>query len=301
MLTPWGDFPLADAHVHFFSRKFYDELGAMAGMSAGRVAGEAGWDLAPEDPVELARTWAAELEGQGVAKAALLSSVPGDESSIECAMAEFPDRFYGYCMVNPLEDAAVERAQIAMRCGMHALCLYPAMHGYSISDERAEAVIRAAAAVPGRVVFVHCGMLSVGIRKKIGLANPFELRYSNPLDVHSPAQRYPGLKFVVPHFGAGMLREVLMLADSCPNVFLDTSSSNSWMRYEGYDLKSLFRRVLDVLGASRLLFGTDSSYFPRGWNYEIYEAQSRALLDLGISSSDARMILYDNLTGIFER
>jgi len=92
-----------------------------------------------------------------------------------------------------------------------------------------------------------------------------------------------------------------MLADSCPNVFLDTSSSNSWMRYEGYDLKSLFRRVLDVLGASRLLFGTDSSYFPRGWNYEIYEAQSRALLDLGISSSDARMILYDNLTGIFER
>jgi hypothetical protein len=73
------------------------------------------------------------------------------------------------------------------------------------------------------------------------------------------------------------------------------------MRYEGLDLKTLLRRALDVMGAGRLLFGTDSSFFPRGWNYDIFETQTRALLDLGISSSDARLILGENLERMFHK
>jgi predicted TIM-barrel fold metal-dependent hydrolase len=166
-------------------------------------------------------------------------------------------------------------------------------------DPKAEAMVQMAAAVGGRAVFVHSGALTVGVRKKLGLPSPFDMRYSNPIDLQAVAQRYPRLKFIVPHFGAGYLREALMLADLCPNVYLDTSSSNSWMRYEGLDLKTVFRRALDVVGAHRLLFGTDSSFFPRAWNYEIYEAQQRALLDLGVSSSDARAILEENLVRVF--
>jgi predicted TIM-barrel fold metal-dependent hydrolase len=175
------------------------------------------------------------------------------------------------------------------------------MHRYPMSDARAEAVIKAAADSGGRAVFVHCGVLTVGIRKKLGLPSPFDMRFSNPLELHSIALRYPRLKFVLPHFGGGYLREALMLADLCPNVYLDTSSSNSWMRYEGLDLKTVFRRALDVVGAPRLLFGTDSSYFPRGWNYSIFEAQTRAMLDLGISTADARLIIGENLPRLFER
>ena len=300
MLTPWGDFALADAHVHFFSRKFFSSLGDQAGQTAEQVAESAAWALPPEDPAELARCWAAEFDAQGVNRAALISSVPGDEASVESAMAVCPDRFFGFCMVNPMEDGALERAQIALRCGLHAVCLFPGMHRYTLSDPRAKAVIRAAAAFGGRAVFVHCGALKVGIRQKLGLPSPFDMRYSNPLELHSTALQYPGLKFIVPHFGAGYLREALMLADLCPNVYLDTSSSNSWMRYEGLDLKTVFRRALDVMGATRLLFGTDSSYFPRGWNYEIFEAQTRAMLDLGISSADARLIIEENLPRLFE-
>ena len=300
MLTPWGDFAVTDAHVHFFSRSFFSALGAQAGKTVEQVAESAAWVLPPEDPAELAHWWKAELDTQGVARAALISSVPGDEASVESGVAEFPDRFFGFFMVNPLEESAVERVQIALRCGLHAVCLFPGMHRYAVTDPHAEAVIRAAAAFSGRAVFVHCGVLTVGIRKKLGLHSPFDMRFSNPLELHSTALRYPGLKFVLPHFGAGYLREALMLADLCPNVYLDTSSSNSWMRYEGLDLKTVFRRALDVMGASRLLFGTDSSYFPRGWNYEIFEAQTRAMLDLGISTADARLILEENLPRVFE-
>jgi predicted TIM-barrel fold metal-dependent hydrolase len=255
--------------------------------------------LPAEDPAELARQWTAELDNNGVARAALIASVPGDEASVETAVSAFPDRFFGYCMVNPMEEGAVDRAQIALRCGLHAVCLFPAMHRYSIQDPKAEALIQAVAGFSGKAVFVHCGVLTVGIRKKLGLPSPFDMRYSNPIDLHVMAQRYPSVKFIVPHFGAGYLREALMLADLCPNVYLDTSSSNSWMRYQGLELKTVLRRTLDVVGAQRLLFGTDSSFFPRGWNYEIYESQQRALLDLGISGSDARAILEENLPRLF--
>jgi predicted TIM-barrel fold metal-dependent hydrolase len=299
MQTPWGEFAVADAHVHLFSRAFFSALGSQCGKTAEQVAESAGWELPPEDPAELAQRWVTELDGQGVARAALIASVPGDEASVERAVSAFPNRFFGYFMANPLEEGALERAQVALRCGLHAVCLFPAMHRYSMHDPKAEAMVQMAAAVGGRAVFVHSGALTVGVRKKLGLPSPFDMRYSNPIDLQAVAQRYPRLKFIVPHFGAGYLREALMLADLCPNVYLDTSSSNSWMRYEGLDLKTVFRRALDVVGAHRLLFGTDSSFFPRAWNYEIYEAQQRALLDLGVSSSDARAILEENLVRVF--
>jgi hypothetical protein len=173
------------------------------------------------------------------------------------------------------------------------------MHRYSLHDARVRPVFEEAAAAPGRAVFVHCGVLTVGVRKKLGLPSPFDMRFSNPLDVHAIALRYPQMPFLVPHFGAGMFREALMLADLCPNVYLDTSSTNSWVKYEGLDLKTVFRRTIDVLGAGRLLFGTDSSFLPRGWNYDIFETQTKALLDLGVSAADARLILGGNMERIF--
>src|SRR5262249_23357226 len=112
---------------------------------------------------------------------------------------------------------------------------------------------------------------------------------------------YPIHRFIVPHFGAGFFREALMLADLCPNVYLDSSSSNSWMRYEALDLKTVIRRALDIVGPGRLLFGSDSSFFPRGWNADIFEAQTRTLLDLGIGEADARLILGENLDRVFSQ
>src|SRR6185503_15575584 len=147
--------------------------------------------------------------------------------------------------------------------GLDAICLFPAMHRYSIQDPLVQPLLEQAME-QGCAIFVHCGVLTVGVRKKLGLPCPFDMRYSNPLDLHAIALRYPAVRFIVPHFGGGYFREALMLADLCPNVYLDTSSSNPWMRYEGLDLKTVFRRTLDMVGAGRLLFGSDSSFFPRG-------------------------------------
>lgn len=299
MQTPWGECPVTDGHVHFFSRTFFNALGAQAGRSAEAVADSAGWILPPESPAELAAQWAAELDRAGVAGAALIASVPGDEHSVRIAAATYPDRFYAYAMVNPL----AENAAVALdgSPALHAICLFPAMHRYSVHDPRVESLlVRAESLATPPAVFVHCGVLTVGIRKKLGLPSPFDMRFSNPIDLHAVALAHSRLKFIVPHFGAGYLREALMLADLCANVYLDTSSSNSWVRYSGLDLRSVFRRALDVAGPTRLLFGTDSSFFPRGWNEAVFEAQTHELLDLGISDRDARLILGGNLRSLFE-
>jgi len=299
--TPWGPLPVADAHVHFFSQRFFAALAAQKQIPVEEVAAILGWKLPPAEPESLADAWVAELDRHGVERAALIASVPGDEDSTIAATRRFPDRFFAYAMVNPCAEGVRERVARALDSGhLRGLCFFPAMHRYSIQDERAVALVELLAARRG-VAFVHCGVLTVGVRRKLGLPSDFDLRFSNPVDLHAVALRHPEVRFVIPHFGAGYLREALMVADLCPNVYLDTSSSNSWMRYEmeSSDLRPVFQRALAVVGPSRLLFGTDSSFFPRGWHRQIFELQTRALYEIGMTAADARLVLHDNLVHLF--
>ncbi len=300
--TPWGLLPVADAHVHFFSQSFFASLAEQKGVPVDALAPILNWQLPPADPRQLADVWSQELDRHGVEKAALIASVPGDGESVMAAVRQHPERFYGYMMVNPAAPAAAAQVEAALAGGhIQALCFFPAMHRYSIQDDRAIGLLELLAAHPRTVAFVHCGVLRVGVRKALGLPSPFDMKYSNPIDLHAVALRFPQLRFVVPHFGAGYLREALMLCDLCPNVNLDTSSSNSWMRYEEahLDLRAVFRRALDVVGPQRLLFGTDSSFFPRGWNAAIFETQTKALYEIGVTEEVARLILHDNLVRLF--
>jgi predicted TIM-barrel fold metal-dependent hydrolase len=302
METPWGALAVSDAHVHFFSYRFFAALADQKKAPVDSLAPVLGWQLPSEDPKELADTWVQELDRHGVSKAALIASVPGDQESVIAAVRAFPQRFYGYMMVNPVAPSPAADVERALASGhIHGLCFFPAMHRYSIQDDRATALLDLLSGHPRSIAFVHCGVLSVGVRKKLGLPSPFDMRFSNPIDVHAVALRYPQIRFVIPHFGAGYLREALMLCDLCPNVYLDTSSSNSWTRYEEshVDLRAVFRRALDVAGPKRLFFGTDSSYFPRGWNRDIFEAQTKALYEIGITGETARLIFHENLMQLF--
>ena len=293
--SPWGPIAVADAHVHFFSHHFFAALAAQKrGLTIEGIAAQLGVGAPPEDPAHLGAAWARELDRHNVARAALIASVPGDEASVVAAKHAFPARFFAYAMVNPRAWKPENFEHIDV------VCLFPAMHRYSVHDAEFQPIFEWAQA-NHRTVFVHCGVLSVGIRGKLGLDSPFDLRFSNPIDLHAIALRYPQVHFVVPHFGAGYFREALMLTDLCPNVYLDTSSSNRWMRTQEshLDLRHVFRRALDVAGAKRLLFGTDSSL--NGWNARIFEEQSTALYEIGLSEADARGIFSENLLRIIAR
>ena len=290
---------IADSHCHFFSSKFLELLAPDAG-GADAIAARLQWD-APGAPGDLADRWVAELDRHRVARAALIASIPGDAASVAEAVARHPGRFVGFFMHNPAAPGADAVLTHALReSNLRAVCLFPAMHGYRLDDEIVEGVFRAAAG-NGAAVFVHCGVLTVGVRKKLGLPSRFDLRLGDPLALARTALGFPGVPVIIPHFGAGFFREALMAADQCPTIHFDTSSSNGWIRFHpGLTLDVVFRQALAVAGAGRLLFGTDSSFFPRGWQRPIYEEQDHVVRTLGVADADREAIFGGNFTRLFK-
>jgi predicted TIM-barrel fold metal-dependent hydrolase len=291
-----------DAHCHFFSSQFFSALASQRATeeTVSELCRHLQWDDPGEADV-LAERWIAELDAHNIGRAALMASVPGDELSVAEAVAHHPTRFVGFFMVDPSQADAPDRTRRAIDAlNLRGICLFPAMHHVPLSDDRVTSIVEIAASRPGVAVFVHCGVLSVGVRAKLGLPSRFDLRLGNPLEVSTLALNFPDVPFIIPHFGAGMLREALMAADICRNIYLDTSSSNSWIKYTpGLTLEAVFKAALAVAGASRLLFGTDSSFFPRGWQKKIHETQKAIVERSGISAADAALIFRGNFERLF--
>jgi uncharacterized protein len=295
---------LHDSHCHFLSARFYETLGRekygqQAGVPADRIAAEIGWE--PPDPADrLADRWIAELDRNEVSRAALIASVPGDEESVAAAVRRHPSRFVGFFMLNAGAADAADRARRAFTdLGMRCACLFPAMHRYRLDDERVASVFDVAAACGG-AIFAHCGYLSIEARAKLGLPHVLDLRFGDPLALAATAVRFPKVPVIVPHFGAGFFREALMAAEAVPSLHLDTSSSNSWVKFvPGLTLTEVFRRALAVAGSNRLIFGTDSSYFPRGWRRVIHGAQRTILDEIGVEREVAAKIFGGNFDRLF--
>ena len=294
-----------DAHCHFFSTRFFevlarDKSNLAPGDPVSSIPAVLGWEP-PGEPTDLADRWVSELDRHDVTRVALMASVPGDEESVAVAVARHPRRFVGWFMLDPTREDAQARMERALSSlGLRCICLFPAMHRYRLDDERALKVFDIAAAHAGTAVFVHCGVLSVGVRKKLGLPSRFDIRLGDPLALYPIATAHPDLPIIVPHFGAGFFREALMTADLCPNIYLDTSSSNGWIKYHpGLTLADVFRQALEVVGAGRLLFGTDSSCFPRGWQRPVWESQQAALQQAGADVSAMEQIFNGNFQRLF--
>lgn len=295
---------LCDAHCHFFSSRFLeiltkDRRDLPSGDHAAVVSGLLGWDP-PGEPDALADRWVEELDRHDVARAVVIASVPGDEESVAVAVAKHPSRLVGFFMLNPAAANVAERLSRALdEWKLRGVCLFPAMHQYHLDDERVGAIFESASS-RSAAVFVHCGVLTVGVRKKLGMPSPFDLRLGDPLALALVASRFPKVPVIIPHFGAGFFREALMAADQCPNIHLDTSSTNSWIKYHpGLTLEAVFRQALEVAGPDRLLFGTDSSFFPRGWQAPIFEQQRQVLEKIGVSSEAQQKIFSGNFQRLF--
>ena len=203
-------------------------------------------------------------------------------------------------MVNPLAAGATERVRRAFsEHRLNCVCLFPAMHHYSLDDKSVNDIFELAAHYD-RAIFVHCGVLSIGVRKKIGLRSTFDIQRGNPLTLIPVASRFPTVPLIVPHFGAGFFRELLMASDICPNIYTDTSSSNNWIKLTPtLSLVDVFRSTLNVLGPERILFGTDSSFFPRGWQQPLFDIQQKVFDALELIPSHREAILSKNFNRIF--
>ncbi|NQW02559.1 MAG: amidohydrolase [Acidobacteria bacterium] len=298
-----------DVHCHFFSSSFYRALALelpeidlpdLSGDGAIDVPALLGWD-APGDDGALADRWVAEWDRHRVERGVLIASTPGDESAVATAIGRHPTRVVGAFMLNPATPDLEQRLDNAFaNLGLRMVCLFPAMHGVPLSDARVDLVF-AAAQAHRCAVFVHCGLLMLGVRGKLGLPSRFDLQLGDPLAVATVAARYPDVPVVIPHFGAGLFREAMMAASIAPNIYLDTSSTNRWIQFQpGLTLRDVLATAIDTVGSSRILFGSDSSFFPRGWHATIYESQLALLEDLGVEAADRQRMFSGNFSQVFQ-
>ena len=142
-------------------------------------------------PDALADRWVAELDRHGVARAALIASIPGDEESVAAAVARHPSRFVGFFMLNPVGADAAERLSRALddwKLRASACSRRCTATAWTTSAWRR---VRGGGA-HGAAVFVHCGVLTVGVRKKLGLPSPFDLRLGDPLALAAVAGAVSG-------------------------------------------------------------------------------------------------------------
>jgi uncharacterized protein len=301
--TPWGNIRLIDAHTHFFSHQFFQTFARLARQNLlteaplTAVGQRLGVEIPPEDATHLGQRWVGEMDKYGIERLVMFTSVPGDHDSVAAAVEAFPERITGYIMLDPTQPNAVDLLrQGVQRQGLKGVTLFPAMHHFYAYDERLYPLYQAAAEL-GIPVFMHFGVLKVSIRDKLGLPNVFDLRYADPIDLHQAAIDFPSATFIIPHFGCGYFREVLMLGAQAPNVYVDTSSSNTWLTYmpSHLDLKTVFDKTLQVFGPHRILFGTDSNVFPRGWRQDIFQQQVEILRELNTTRESVELILGGNI------
>ena len=254
--TPFGPRVLFDAHTHFFDATFLAGVGKQLGLGGDDAAAEVahGWaGRRRPDPVDTAQRWIAEMDRQGVDRMVSIHTLPGDlGKSAARGIASAAGRLMGYVMVNPLAAGAVGAGQarrhvarVPRRRALSRRCFasrcWPTRSTRSFRSPTSTRLN----------VFVHCGVLKVGFRTKLGLPDAHSMRPSRTRwRCNGPAAEFPRAKFIIPHLGSGLLRELLMLADQSPNVYSDTSGVGGWAKYlDGAPPPArVLRQAVEVMG-----------------------------------------------------
>lgn len=298
---------LVDFHSHLFSRPFFESLARAAQPDAGPEAVERklelvceqmGIQVPPARLTEHVAAWLTELDANGVSHMVTFASAPDEAETVAEAVRLADQRLTGFTVVDPRAPGAADFvARAHDDLGLAGIVLFPALHGYRVDDPDFAPLFRVLEE-RGTQAVVHCGLLSIPLRDRFGLPRPQDLTLGNPLYLVSVAERHRRARFIVPHMGAGLLRETLLLGRQCSNVLVDTSSSNGWIdtQVANLSLADAFERVLGVFGPERVLFGTDSSVFPRGWRRDVLLAQREALGSLGVAEADRDLVFGGNAT-----
>ena len=292
---------VVDFHSHFFSRAFFETLAAQSPLPGSAeeklaaVVQATGIELpSPDISAHLLR-WVADMEAKGLEHMVTFASLPEEAPVVAEAVARSQGKISGMALVNPCVEGAPERVAGLLQEGFRGILTFPAMHHFHPGGEVLAPVLEVLAERRA-VCYVHCGLLVVKLRDLLGLPRRNDLSYADPLGLIPAADAFPRVPFVIPHFGAGFLREALMAGAQCPNVFVDTSSTNSWVHTQPAPLRlrDVFARSLSVFGPERVLFGTDSNVFPAGWRAERLTEQRAILDELRVPAADQELILAGN-------
>ena len=159
---------------------------------------------------------------------------------------QFPERLLGFAVANPVAgQAALDNLKACLDAGLCGLGEFlPQIQGYTLRHPNFQKIVELAIeyAVP----------INLHVTEPVG--HDYPGRVTTPLDDYVwLAEQYPECTFIFAHWG-GLLPFYEMnrkVKKSLHNVYYDTAASP--LLYA----KTIYRRVIDTIGAERILFGSD--------------------------------------------
>jgi hypothetical protein len=303
-----GLFKIFDAHVHFYSNSYFrflvrqktNRLDINAELK--NLATKGRIEIPGEDPVILAKRWIEIIDKWKIERMVLFSSIPGDEDSVVKAVQAFPTRFAGIFTVDPNSNLLMPNAEKRLKQDkLRGILLCPSVYHINVSDSWLDPLYQLCQETKA-VVFAQFGKVTIKPREYAGMQSYVNDDFSNPKDIIPVAKKYPAIRFVIPHFGGGRFEETLEVGKECTNVYIDTAGSNSWMAEHPSkpDLRTVFQKTLAAFGAPRVLFGSASGMFPRGYRFDIVDNQTKLVQEMRIPLGEAKKIFYENAAALME-
>lgn len=294
--------PIIDVHYHFFSRFTLQAITKIFGNEFAERLSQQNPErfqrfinLLP--PLEQAKLIINDMKDKKIDQIILMSFSYDHVGAFQVHQAH-PKFFPGVIpFLNPEIDDDPDIVAEWKKQGAVAVKLYPGMwEEFTFSDERLLPYLKALRE-HDLVPMIHFGVMKGGLQ--VGWpANPMELK---------PWLKHPSLedlKFVIAHFGAGFLREVLLIAyGHGKRIYVDSSGSNDWIFYSPWqDLTHVFKKTINALGSDHVLFGTDSGL--ELLREDVISRQVGILTDLVtkkiITNEDVNRILHENARELFK-
>lgn len=302
------DLTIVDFHAHFRAGQDrtrpqpdpHDDTARIRAEQAAeyRRRWRLAFDFPEPDPAE--RTWeeesdlwVAELEKYGISRIGFVTG--GGNDQLGKVVARHPDDLIGFAHHSPFSPGAADELDRAVtELGLRGYKMLAPTLEKRIDDRSAYPCWEVAARhrIP---VLIHFGMLGAGG----GIAFNDKI---NPAYLEQVAKDFPTLDFVIPHFGIQFVKELLFLCWACPNVHVDSSGSNQWIQWMPYrlTLEDLFRKFYETVGPERIVFGSDSSWFPRGFAIRYLQDQVRICRLMGMPDEHLRLIFGGNATRLLQ-
>lgn len=232
------------------------------------------------------------LEAAGVDAAHVFSMDPhgkgegarGDIAHLARLASDLPGRVVPLAWLDPLHAGAARMAEWAVReCGMRGIKLIP--RGWYPEDPRAREVYAAAASLGVPVQF-HSGILwSPGDTS----------RYCRPA-LYETMWDFPSVRFSLAHIGWPWCDECIAVAQKM-NVMrpaLDQAFVDLTPGTPPAYRKEAVGKCLAVVGASHMMYGSDSCIPGSWWPTGSWKADDALLAELGASSQDRAAVLGGN-------
>lgn len=222
------------------------------------------FDLLYNDPkakIATAEELVANMDGEGIDVSVVLNI--GWSSHELCretndyimeAIARYPRRLVGFCAVQPLAgEKAIVELERCVRGGVKGIGeLRCDTQGFDFADKDIMGAIAQVAMKHRLIILTHA-------------SEPVGHSYSGKGDItpgllYRFITNYPDLTLVCAHWGGGLPFYALMpeVAKALSNVYFDTAASPWLYRDE------IFKHVTEILGAEKVLYGSDYPLMKQG-------------------------------------